>query len=33
MGVCLIMANELDAYILSDKATFLAFEANGGFEG
>ncbi len=33
MGVCLIMANELDAYILSDKATFLAFVANGGFEG
>lgn len=33
MGVCLTMANEMDAYILSDKATFLAFEANGGFEG
>ncbi len=33
MGVCLTMANELDAYTLSDKATFLAFEANGGFEG
>jgi ABC-type tungstate transport system permease subunit len=32
MGVCLTMANELDAYILSDKATFLAFEANGGVE-
>lgn len=30
MGVCLTMANEMDAYILSDKATFLAFEANGG---
>ena len=30
MGVCLLMANEMDAYILSDKATFLAFEANGG---
>jgi len=33
MGVCLTMANEMDAYILSDKATFLAFEKNGGFEG
>ncbi len=33
MGVCLTMANELDAYILSDKATFLAFAANGGVEG
>jgi ABC-type tungstate transport system permease subunit len=33
MGVCLTMANELEAYILSDKATFLAFEANGGAEG
>ena len=33
MGVCLTMANELDAYILSDKATFLAFAANGGAEG
>ncbi len=31
MGVCLTMANEMDAYILSDKATFLAFEMNGGF--
>ena len=31
MGVCLTMANEMDAYILSDKATFLAFEKNGGF--
>ena len=30
MGVCLTMANEMDAYILSDKATFLAFEASGG---
>ena len=30
MGVCLTMANEMDAYILSDKATFLAFEKNGG---
>ena len=33
MGVCLTMANEMNAYILSDKATFLAFEANGGVEG
>lgn len=30
MGVCLKMANELGAYILSDKATFLTFQANGG---
>jgi ABC-type tungstate transport system permease subunit len=33
MGVCLTMANEMDAYVLSDKATFLAFAANGGTEG
>lgn len=30
MGVCLTMANEKGAYILSDKATFLTFQANGG---
>ncbi len=30
MGVCLSMANEQGAYILSDKATFLTFKANGG---
>lgn len=30
MGACLAMANETDAYILSDKATFLTFESNGG---
>ena len=30
MGVCLTMANEREAYILSDKATFLTFKANGG---
>ena len=30
MGACLTMANELDGYILSDKATFLTFEKNGG---
>lgn len=33
MGVCLTMANEMDAYIFSDKATFLAFAANGGTVG
>lgn len=33
MGVCLTMANEMDAYTLSDKATFLAFQANGGTVG
>ncbi|MCF0138451.1 MAG: substrate-binding domain-containing protein [Oscillospiraceae bacterium] len=30
MGVCLTMANEQGAYILSDKATFLTFCANDG---
>lgn len=30
MGACLVMANEMDAYILTDKATFLTFVANGG---
>ena len=30
MGVCLTMAEEMGAYILSDKATFLTFQANGG---
>lgn len=30
MGACLTMANEQDAYVLSDKATFLTFKANGG---
>ncbi len=30
MGACLTMAAEEGAYILSDKATFLAFQANGG---
>lgn len=30
MGVCLTMANEQGGYILSDKATFLTFQANGG---
>ena len=33
MGVCLTMANEMDGYILSDKATFLAFAASGGAVG
>ncbi|MEA4915266.1 MAG: substrate-binding domain-containing protein [Christensenella sp.] len=33
MGVCLTMANEMDGYILSDKATFLAFSASGGAVG
>lgn len=30
MGVCLTMANEQGAYLLSDKATFLTFRANNG---
>ncbi len=30
MGVCLTMAEELGGYILSDKATYLTFAANGG---
>ena len=30
MGVCLTMAEETHAYILSDKATFLTFQANNG---
>lgn len=30
MGVCLTMAEEMDGYILSDKATFLTFRANSG---
>lgn len=30
MGVCLTMAEETGAYILSDKATFLTFRANDG---
>jgi len=29
MGTCLVMAEEMDAYILTDKATFLTFVANG----
>ena len=30
MGACLVMAEEMDAYILTDKATFLTFVANNG---
>ena len=30
MGSCLVMAEQMQAYILTDKATFLTFQANGG---
>lgn len=30
MGACLVMAEQQHAYILTDKATFLSFVANGG---
>lgn len=30
MGVCLVMAEEMHGYILSDKATFLTFQKNNG---
>ena len=30
MGSCLVMAEQMHAYILTDKATFLTFQANGG---
>ena len=33
MGVCLVMAEEMGAYILTDKATFLTFVANDGVMG
>ena len=33
MGACLVMAEELGAYILTDKATFLTFVANDGVIG
>ena len=33
MGACLVMAEEMDAYILTDKATFLTFVANDGVMG
>ena len=30
MGACLVMAEQMGAYILTDKATFLTFQANDG---
>lgn len=33
MGACLVMAEEMEGYILTDKATFLTFVANGGVVG
>ena len=30
MGACLVMAEQMGAYILTDKATFLSFVANDG---
>ena len=30
MGACLVMAEQMGAYILTDKATFLTFQANNG---
>lgn len=30
MGACLVMAEEMKGYILTDKATFLTFQANNG---
>ena len=30
MGSCLVMAEQMGAYILTDKATFLTFQSNGG---
>ena len=33
MGICLVMAEEMGAYILTDKATFLTFLANDGVMG
>ena len=33
MGACLVMAEQMGAYILTDKATFLTFQANGGIMG
>lgn len=32
MGICLTMAEETHAYILSDKATYLTFRSEGGFD-
>ncbi len=33
MGACLVMAEQTGSYILTDKATFLTFVANGGIMG
>ena len=33
MGACLVMAEQMSAYILTDKATFLTFVANDGIMG
>ena len=33
MGACLVMAEQMGAYILTDKATFLTFVANDGIMG
>ena len=33
MGECLVMADQMGAYILTDKATFLTFQANDGIMG
>ena len=33
MGACLVMAEEMGGYILTDKATFLTFVANDGVMG
>ena len=33
MGACLVMAEEMGAYILTDKATFLTFVKNDGVIG
>ena len=33
MGACLVMAEEMGAYILTDKATFLTFVTNDGVMG
>lgn len=30
MGACLVMAEQMGAYILTDKATYLTFYSNGG---
>jgi ABC-type tungstate transport system permease subunit len=33
MGACLVMAEQMSAYILTDKATFLTFVAHAGIMG